>query len=365
MQKKIHIVSFDVPFQPNYGGVMDVYLRARALKDAGFYVVIHAFEYGRGKLEMDRRICDQVFYYTRKGGLSSLSGKPYIVNSRKNSQLLERLLEADGPILLEGQHCTSFVHQLERAGKKFAIRMHNVEWQYYRELANKADTVLKKTYYRTESRRLRHHEHHLFKSTLLCISKEDQKYYSAKGVKTKLVYPPLFFDKIKAETKNYTLFHGNLAVAENIEAVNRILEECRSKDSHPEIVFAGKNPSAELRSAIENAGFKCFSNPTSEEMEALIGGARIHLCIGFQRSGLKLKLLKALETGNMVIATNEVLHGTAMHEFCVEWDGESSLVELLNTIGNLDEIGRNERINALRELFSPNKYAEVIEGLLF
>ncbi len=365
MQKKIHIVSFDVPFQPNYGGVMDVYLRARALKEAGFYVVIHAFEYGRGKLQLDEKICDEVFYYSRKGSLSSLSRKPYIVNSRKNSQLLERLLAADGPILLEGQHCTSFVHHLERAGKIFAIRMHNVEWQYYRELANKADTVLKKTYYRTESRRLRHHEHHLFKSTLLCISEEDQKYYSDKGVRTKLVYPPLFFDKVTTETKNYALFHGNLAVVENIEAVNRILEECRSSEKHPEIVFAGKNPSEELRSEIENAGFKCFSNPSSEEMDALIGGARVHLCIGFQRSGLKLKLLKALETGNMVIATNEVLHGAGVDQFCVEWDGESSLVDLMDAVSEMDQNAKENRVKALKEVFSPKKYVELIEELLF
>ncbi len=366
MQKKIHIVSFDVPFQPNYGGIVDVYLRAKALKEAGFYVVIHAFEYGRGKLEIDKTICDEVHYYSRKGSLSSLSGKPYIVNSRKNSQLLERLLNADGPIILEGQHCTSFVHQLEKAGKQFVIRMHNVEWQYYRELANRADTVLKKTYYRTESRRLRHHEHHLFKAHLMCISKEDQKYYNDKGVLTSLVYPPLFFNAVPAhsEAKKYALFHGNLSVPENIDAVYRILEECKA-DSTIEIVFAGKNPSEELRSAIENAGMKCFENPSTKEMEALISGAKVHLCIGFQRSGLKLKLLLALETGNPVIATPEMLHGSDLERFCAVWENVESLSKLIGRVSDQDPEDQEERIAELKSIFSPKNYSDLVERLFY
>jgi len=367
MQKKIHIVSFDVPFQPNYGGVMDVYLRARALKEAGFYVVIHAFEYGRGKLEIDHTICDEAYYYSRKGSLSSLSRKPYIVNSRKNQELLERLLIADGPIILEGQHCTSFVRQLEKAGKSFVIRMHNVEWQYYRELANRADTVLKKTYYRTESRRLRHHEHHLFKAHLLCISMEDQKYYSEKRVKTSLVYPPLFFDEVPSRNKEsgYALFQGNLSVAENIDAVYRILEECKGNQGNLEIVFAGKNPSTELKEAILKAGMRCFVSPSTAEMDGLILGAEVHLCIGFQKSGLKLKLLRALETGKPVIVTREMLHGSDLDRFCVIWEARESLQKMIQSISLPDEEEFEDRLGELKALFSPKKYVDLIDDLLF
>ena len=367
MQKKIHIVSFDVPFQPNYGGIMDVYLRARALKQAGFYVVIHAFEYGRGKLEIDKTVCDEVFYYARKGTLSSLSGRPYIVNSRKNKQLLEHLLSADGSIILEGQHCTSFVHQLEKAGKHFVIRMHNVEWQYYRELANRANTFFEKVYFRTESRRLRRHEHHLYHSHLMCISEEDEKYYRSKGVKTSLVHPPLFFDAVSTpdHVENYALFHGNLSVAENIDAVERILAELKTCRTEMSVVFAGKNPSNELVEAIENSGMSCVANPSVDEIQLLISGAKIHLCIGFQKSGLKLKLLRALETGRPIIATLEILHGTGLEHFCVIWDGKTSLVETIEKTTHLGDDEVERRVIELKALFSPKKYVDLVEGLLF
>lgn len=365
MQKKIHIVSFDVPIDPNYGGILDVYLRARALKQAGFYIVIHAFEYGRGKKLVDKTICDEIYYYSRRGTISSLSAKPYIVNSRKNKLLLANLLKVDDPIILEGEHCTSFIHQLQKAGKRLLVRTHNVEWQYYRELANYADTVLKKTYYRTESRRLKHHEHHLFKAHLLCISKEDQAYYANKGAKTSLVYPPLFFENKSSEIKDYVLFHGNLSVSENIEAVNRILDEFENKSSNPKIIFSGKNPSDELISDIEETGFICIPNPDNSEMDKLISEAKAHLCIGFQRSGLKLKLLKALESGRPVIVTEEMIYGTDLYEFCSVWNGEESLLNAIENLEGIDESISEARIEKLKGIFSPEGYARLVEELLY
>jgi hypothetical protein len=365
MQKRIHIVSFDVPFSPDYGGILDVYLRAKALKLAGFYVIIHAFEYGRGKMAPDNNICDEVHYYERRGKLSSLSVRPYIVNSRKNKLLLKNLLKSDGSIILEGEHCTSFIHELEQAGKRFVVRAHNVEWQYYNELANHADTLFKKTYYRTESRRLKHHEHHLFNAHLLCISEEDQSYYAQKGVKTSLVFPPLFFDDFSNEMKDYALFHGNLSVAENIEAVRIILKELRESRPAREVIFAGKNPSAELIQEIHNAGLKCIVNPDNAEMEKLIFEARIHLCIGFQRSGLKMKLLRALETGHQVITTPEMLHGTQLHSFCIIWDEKFPLTHLIDGLKPFTEESKNIRLENLKQLFAPEKYVRIIEETLF
>jgi hypothetical protein len=71
MTKKIHIVSFDVPFPPDYGGIVDVYNRAKTLKEDGFHVVLHAFEYGRGRNHDFTGICDEIHYYKRKHFLFS------------------------------------------------------------------------------------------------------------------------------------------------------------------------------------------------------------------------------------------------------------------------------------------------------
>ena len=54
-EQRLHIVSFDVPFPPNYGGVVDVFYKIRALHKLGVKIHLHCFEYGRGEQkELDK-----------------------------------------------------------------------------------------------------------------------------------------------------------------------------------------------------------------------------------------------------------------------------------------------------------------------
>ena len=39
----LHIVSFNVPWPANYGGVMDVFYRLRALSRAGLRIHLHCY----------------------------------------------------------------------------------------------------------------------------------------------------------------------------------------------------------------------------------------------------------------------------------------------------------------------------------
>ena len=52
---------------------------------------------------------NKVYYYKRRGALSNLSHIPYIVNSRKSSELLKNLLANDLPIIMEGMHSTFLI----------------------------------------------------------------------------------------------------------------------------------------------------------------------------------------------------------------------------------------------------------------
>ena len=50
--KHLHIVSFDIPYPPNYGGVIDVYYKLKALHRKGVKIILHCFEYpGRARSE--------------------------------------------------------------------------------------------------------------------------------------------------------------------------------------------------------------------------------------------------------------------------------------------------------------------------
>ena len=48
----LHIVSFDIPYPANYGGVIVIFNQIKALHAAGVKVILHCFQYGaRGPQE--------------------------------------------------------------------------------------------------------------------------------------------------------------------------------------------------------------------------------------------------------------------------------------------------------------------------
>lgn len=101
----LNIVSFDVPFPANYGGVIDVYYKLLWLHKVGVKIHLHCFTYGREPAKELEQICEKVYYYERKTGLASnLSLLPYTVKSRQSLELEQNLLSNDFPILFEVLH---------------------------------------------------------------------------------------------------------------------------------------------------------------------------------------------------------------------------------------------------------------------
>ncbi|MBK7268626.1 MAG: hypothetical protein IPI07_03635 [Flavobacteriales bacterium] len=108
-ERHLHIVSFDVPAPPDYGGVIDVYYKVTALAELGVKVHLHCYSYGRKPAAELEQFCESVHYYPRSTSKHLLlSALPYVVVSRKSEELLDRLLQDDHPILFEGLHACHF-----------------------------------------------------------------------------------------------------------------------------------------------------------------------------------------------------------------------------------------------------------------
>ena len=106
MDKYLNIVSFNIPYPANYGGVIDVYYKLEALRACGVKLILHCFEYERPHAPELESICDKVFYYKRRTGvIANLTWLPYNVYSRKDHRLIENLLQNDYPILFAGRRC--------------------------------------------------------------------------------------------------------------------------------------------------------------------------------------------------------------------------------------------------------------------
>ncbi len=328
-EKHIHIVSFDIPYPADYGGVIDVFYKMKALAELGVKIHLHCFQYGRKPSFLLERICHKVFYYPRKKIYRGMvSQVPYIVGSRINPELLERLSADAYPVLFEGLHTCAYLDHPLLQQKQKAVRMHNVEWQYYKGLLDHSSDPFKSIYYAVESKRLLRFESVLVHANIIfAISKTETEYLKNRFPQTQLLFP--FHGHRSIESKagkgHFMLYHGNLSVPENEEAVMWLMENLETDEVFP-LIVAGKKPGQKLSAfAASKKGVKILDNPASEEMNRLIEEAHIHILPTFQSTGVKLKLIKSLFSGRFVLVNKMMTAGTGLEKLCHVFENRESL----------------------------------------
>ena len=322
MENHLHIVCLDVPYPVDYGGVFDLFHKIRLLHGAGVKIHLHCFEYGRGEQPLLNGYCAEVKYYSRHEGHKGFSHKlPYIVCSRSNGQLLDDLLRDDYPILLEGIHCTYLLNDERFNGRRIILRLHNVEYQYYWQLYRAEKSLLKKMYYRHESNLLRSYEHRIAgKVKILAVSEKDRRQYCREFGAEDIAVLPVFlpFEEVRSKegTGCFCLYHGNLSVAENEQAVAWLLKHVFCSLEVP-LIVSGKNPSARLTKLIGLYPHVCLiPNPSEEELQDLIMKAQVNVLPSFHCTGVKLKLLNALFNGRHCVVNADVVEDTGLERAC-------------------------------------------------
>lgn len=316
----LHIISFDVPFPADYGGVIDVFYKLKALHSLGLKITLHCFEYGRaGQKELDK-YAQQVYYYPRKNSRSLLfTSLPYIVLTRNSDLLKERLLKDNSPILMEGLHSTFLLNDPDFRERKIFVRTHNVEHDYYSNLAKVEKNIFKRYYFYNESGKLLKYENVLKKAAGVCaISPSDTEHF--KKVTKKVIYLPAFhpFEKVNIiESKeDYFLYHGNLSVGENNEAALFLIDQVFN-DIPQKLIIAGSKPSAELqKAAAEKPNVQLIQNSSPEKIYDLIMHAKCNVLPTFQSTGIKLKLLAALFLGKYCLANTPMVINTGLESLC-------------------------------------------------
>lgn len=364
--KAVHIVSFDVPFSPNYGGIIDVYNRAKALKDAGWEIQLHCFEYGRGRDFETNDCATKVHYYERKKTfLDFFSFLPFIVKSRADQTLFHNLMQDNHPVLLEGQHTAFFANRLLKSGKKVLIRQHNVEWEYYRQLAQQEHSLFKKWFFILESYKLKIHLYSLKKIPFVAITPADTHSFISEGFTAHYLPPVISLDasSILQTNHHFGLFHGKLSVQENQEAVLRLCAEHEKNPLPFPVTIAGINPSEMLRKKVAQVGFELIANPSQEIMERLKNTASIHFLFSAQVSGIKFKLLESLKTRALCIATPALIAGSDLKEFCSIWNEQTNLTVFIATQVMPSDEELTARWETIRARFHPTKTTALIAQL--
>lgn len=367
-QKHLNIVSLNVPYPPNYGGVIDIFHKVRALHQIGIRIHLHCFDYGRGEQQALLQHCEKVFYYKRRTGFTgNLSWLPYIIYSRRNKKLLQNLGKNSYPILFDGLHTTYHLIKKRLKNRQVIIRFHNIEHEYYGFLARREQNVIKRLYYSKESYLLRKVLKKLpHQSFMAAISPSDTDQLK-KHFRHVFWLPPFHpFDKLASVPGKgtYALYHGNLSVSENEQAALFIIKQFIHKEIH--LIVAGKQPSKKIIDlASEKENIQVIPNPDEKQMIQLIKNAHVILLPTFQPTGIKLKLLESLFSGRFCIANPTMVLNTNLEELCIitEKDFYAKAKVLMQKSFSEEDI--SHRGKALDTFYNNVKNAKVLIATLF
>ena len=369
MNKKIHIICFDVPFPADYGGVMDVLFKVRALFDKDLEIYLHVYLYGKPHQKILNEYCKEVHYYKRKTSfLKALGTLPYVVSSRRDHQLVDNLKRIDAPILFEGLHTTLLLNKKIFKDRKLLVRTHNIEHQYYRQLAFNEKHLFKKFYYLIASVKLKHYEKVLKHcDQILAISDIEAEYFKTKYGE-KVTFLPAFHPNQslhKLSKKGYfALYHGNLNVADNMKAALFLIDIFKSIP-YP-LVIAGQTDDKKLLSNVDQyKNISFISIEDDHQLTELFQRAHVNVLYSSNNSGVKLKLINALFQSRFVIANHQVVQGSGLDSLCIIANDKKEIIsQVLKIIENdfsKEELAfRKEKLT----LYDNQKNAKILLDLL-
>ena len=357
MDKHLHIISFNVPYPPDYGGVIDVFYKIKSLHDEGVQVHLHAFHYGRDESAELEKICASVKYYPRAKFFQAIySSVPYIVGSRKSDDLLSNLVEDEHPILFEGLHTCIYLDHPSLKNRFKIVRMHNIEWDYYNSLGKAERNFFRKFYLLAESKKLKEFEDVLqHANLLLAISPNDTEYLQQKFSNVKVQYAPAFhpFEKVNSKTGkgSFALYHGNLSIAENNQAAFYLIHKVFDGIDFP-LKIAGKEPLATLEKEAKknDARFELIPNPYDEKMQVMIADAQLNVLPTFQPTGIKLKLLNALFNGRFCVVNSQMIQNTGLEPLCILAENAEDMKKIILQL--INEEFTNAMIQSREQLLS-------------
>jgi len=336
MNKELHIIVLDVPFPPDYGGMIDTFYRIKSLNHLGIQIHLHCFEYGRPRSKELESLCKTVNYYKRRPGLTShFTLLPYTVKSRSSDALLKNLMKDDLPILFDGLFTTYYLKNPALAGRLKFVRAHNIEHRYISSISKYNRNLIKKIYFKIESARLKRYEKILRKSDrILAISPGDYEYFQNRYKKAELILPFHPCGKIESikGSGDYCLYHGNLTVSENSAIAEFLISKVFSKVPC-QCILAGKNPPEHLvKKASRFSNIKIIGNPDNETIMGLIRNAHINILPINEVNGLKLKLLISLCNGRHCITNERMIRSTWLEELCHIADTPEAMISKINLL---------------------------------
>ncbi|MCL9805618.1 glycosyltransferase family 4 protein [Flavobacterium amniphilum] len=354
---EIHIVSFDNPFPPVYGGVIDVFYKVKALHAIGFKIYLHCFveDLASDVSGLDE-FTEKVFLYKKKKNpLYLFSQYPFSVRSRFDNKLVKNLNTNQAPILFEGLQSTYILNVNHFKRRKIYLRLHNIEHFYYDGLAQSETNIFKKILFKIES--LKYYNY------LNILKKFDKVYTLSFGENTEISkmikrveYIPVFHGNKQITSKDgrgeYAFYNGDLRISDNRKAVDFFIEVFKKIPDYQLVIASGIEQDW-VESKIQSASNIQFVKIEHQQhLSDLLRDAHINLMISFQESGTKLKIINSLFQGRHCVCNEKMIDDKEVLGFCHIAKTEKDFIEKINQLKDYPFLMDSKRAKVLERRYN-------------
>jgi hypothetical protein len=359
--KILHIVSFDAPYPPNYGGVIDVFYKLKCFKELGYQIILHVYTTDLITNKKLNELCIKVYSYKRKKQwYKHFLLSPFVVVSRFDKAIINNLKKDDYPILFEGLHTTLPLIKDDFKNRKLYLRAHNIEHNYYKGLAKSDPNILNKIIFVIESYKLKIYERKILPKINVVLPISNYEYlYFKKAYDIETILLPVFHQNTKATELGvrgkYALYQGDLRISDNKRVVAKLIKMFNDIDYS--LVIASNIEEEEFKKLFPNTPSNIIHEKIRSNIHlvSLFKDAHINTIFSYQNSGTKLKLINALYNSRFCLINENMIDEESIKKIC---DVENDLLkykEKINTLISMNYNLSEERNLVLRNFVSQNK----------
>lgn len=367
--KPLHIISFDNPYPPKYGGTIEVYYKIKALSELGYKIYLHCFILKDTQIPYElEAIATEVYFYKYSYNPFKLFSKlPFSVVSRDSAALLSNLKKIKAPILFESLKTTLLVKKGSLKDYSKILRLHNIEQDYFKGIAYSEINLIKKILYRMESNKFKKYESIISEfDQVLTLSYFEHEHITS--LFNNSSYIPVFHgnDKVKqlSGTGGYALYHGDLKTPDNRLAAAAIIAIFKKINDYSLIIASSSNEAYIKRLAGAASNIKFIKLQGFSHLKELLNQAHINIIWSLQRSGTKLKLINALFHSRHCIINDNIIDDAAVAELCERADTEEQLIEAINRLKLSPFNGARQRADVLEYYLNDLHNATLIDKLI-
>ncbi len=365
--KPLHIISFDNPYPPVYGGTIDVYYKIVALKKLGYNIFLHCFVKQKTIVALELSSIAEVILYEYKFSLRAfLSPLPFSVALRFHKDLVPNILKVKAPILFESLKTTFCIYDNRLKNYCKILRLHNLEDNYFAGIAKSESSLLKKIMYTREAKKYSQYSVYSQFDNIAALSHSE---YEVVGKIGKASFVPVFhgnsyFPQLSEFGKN-AFYHGDLGTADNMRSAKFLIDVFRELPNIPFKIASSSRFSEIIRIHIggaKNIQFVVLEN--FDHLQNLLGDAQLTISWSFQKSGTKLKLINALFHGRHCIINENIVDDNLVSDFCEIATDKESLTILVNNLMQKPFEISEERKSVLLNHLNDNQNARTLDEII-